>query len=388
MLQSSVVFTSIPESSEAGSFISQKVMAELNYMQPDVLIVFASTKYNYPRLLAALKAGCQPKCIVGCSSAGELTHDAHGEGAVSVLALRSDEMKFSVGVGRNLRSDRNAAALELLSTFKGKELNDYPYQAALVLTDALAGAADELIEKISLNSGGRYQLFGGGAGDDVKYSSTMVFSGLEIIHDAVVALEICSKKPIGIGVEHGWKPVGAGMRVTSAEGNRIISLNATSPVEILQAHAHATKQKLDLSNPGPFLLHNIFGIETKEGYQLRVPMAIFEDGSIACAAEVPAYSIVSIMQTTAQSSCEASAQAVRLAKSQLKSEEAHVAIFFDCVATRLRTGQEYDLEARALKNAIGNVKYAGFNTYGQIARVDGQFSGFHNATAVVCLLPR
>ena len=26
-------------------------------------------------------------------------------------------------------------------------------------------------------------------------------------------------------------------------------------------------------------------------------------------------------------------------------------------------------------------------SYGQIARADGQFSGFHNCTAVVCVLP-
>jgi hypothetical protein len=387
MLQSSVVFTSLPDSSEAGTYIANRLMSDLGHA-PDVLLVFASTKYDYPKLLEALKAGCSPKSIVGCSSAGELTHDAHGEGAVSVLALRSDEMKFSIGVGRNLRNDRNAAAIELLSTFKGKDQTDYPYQAALVLTDALAGAADDLIEKISLNSGGRYQLFGGGAGDDGKYASTVVFAGTEIIHDAVVALEIVSKKPIGIGVEHGWKPIGKGMRVTASEGGRIISLNATSPLEILKAHALATNQNLDLSNPGPFLLHNIFGIETREGHQLRVPMGILEDGSIVCAADIPAYSIVHMMQTTAESSSQASAGAVALARAQLKSEEAHVAIFFDCVATRLRTGQEYDLEAKALRKAIGDVKYAGFNTYGQIARVNGQFSGFHNATAVVCLLPR
>jgi len=29
----------------------------------------------------------------------------------------------------------------------------------------------------------------------------------------------------------------------------------------------------------------------------------------------------------------------------------------------------------------------GFNTYGEIARVRGQLSGFHNTTAVVAALP-
>jgi hypothetical protein len=387
MLQSSVVFTSLNNSSEAGTYLANRIRSELNDAQPDVLLVFASTKYDYRRLLEALQAGCNPKLIIGCSSAGELTHDAHGEGAVSVLALRSTEMKFSIGVGKGLRQDRALAATQMISSFRGQKQSEYPFKAAMILTDALAGAADELIEEVSLQTGGIYQLFGGGAGDDVKYSSTVVFAGTEIIPDAAVALEIVSKKPIGVGVHHGWRPVGANMRVTASEGGRIISLNASSPVEILKAHAHSTGQEFDLSNPGPFLLHNIIGIDTGTGYKLRVPMQIMDDGSIVCAAEVPVHSVVCLMQTTAESSSEASAEAVKVALSQLNSAKPEVAIFFDCVATRIRTGQEYDLEARALKNALGNVKYAGFNTYGQIARMDGQFSGFHNATAVVCVLP-
>jgi len=31
--------------------------------------------------------------------------------------------------------------------------------------------------------------------------------------------------------------------------------------------------------------------------------------------------------------------------------------------------------------------FVGCNTYGQIARAEGQFGGFHNCTAVVCVLP-
>jgi hypothetical protein len=41
----------------------------------------------------------------------------------------------------------------------------------------------------------------------------------------------------------------------------------------------------------------------------------------------------------------------------------------------------------ALASALGPTPYAGCNTYGQIARAEGQFGGFHNCTAVVCVLP-
>jgi hypothetical protein len=36
---------------------------------------------------------------------------------------------------------------------------------------------------------------------------------------------------------------------------------------------------------------------------------------------------------------------------------------------------------------LDDVPFAGFNSYGQIVRAEGQFSGFHNCTAVVCVFP-
>jgi hypothetical protein len=41
----------------------------------------------------------------------------------------------------------------------------------------------------------------------------------------------------------------------------------------------------------------------------------------------------------------------------------------------------------AVAAELGGAPFAGFNSYGQIVRADGQFSGFHNCTAVVCVLP-
>ena len=43
--------------------------------------------------------------------------------------------------------------------------------------------------------------------------------------------------------------------------------------------------------------------------------------------------------------------------------------------------------SRAVSAELGDVPFAGFNSYGQIVRAAGQFSGFHNCTAVVCVIP-
>ena len=63
------------------------------------------------------------------------------------------------------------------------------------------------------------------------------------------------------------------------------------------------------------------------------------------------------------------------------------ALVFDCVATRLRLGRAFDDELGACAQLLKPARFVGCNTYGQIARAEGQFGGFHNCTAVVCVLP-
>jgi hypothetical protein len=353
---------------------------------PDVLVVFASAAFDYEVLLEALQAGCHPALMMGASSAGEFTHASRGTGTVSALAIRSDEIKFAVALGTGISSDARGAARALAAGFKGLEGQDR-YRAALVLTDALAGHAESLVDELTLVTSGRYQLAGGGAGDDAQFSRTHVFHGTRSYSDAVVALEILSDKPIGVGVGHGWVPTGKPMLATEVDGMRLVGLNGLPAADAFEAHAEATGQAFDRADPMPFFLHNILGVDTGEGYRLRVPLAVNDDGSVALAAEIQEYASVSIMRTTADSASEAAARATTAAMQALESHPPGAALFFDCVATRLRLGDAFAIELRSVCDALAGAPLVGCNTYGQIARAQGQFSGFHNCTAVVLVLP-
>lgn len=385
-MKTSVVITSITDSQKAGKELGQQILSQFDGKSPDVVVVFSSSKHNYTELLKALKKSSKTKLLVGCSSAGEFVSDAQAEGAVSALAITSSTLKFSIGVGKNLNSNIENAAEEIYHTFKGNSLK-YQYKSALILADALAGYTDELIDKLNQLTAGTYQFFGGGAGDDAKFYETYVFYDTKAYTNAVVSLEILSNKPFGIGVRHGWEKASDPMRVTESDGMRLISLNATSAVEVFKEHAKKTNQKFDLSDPIPFFLHNTLGIKTVNGYKLRVPLTINKDGSINCASDIPKGALVSIMQTTSESASHAAKGAIEEALLQLQGHKPGVALFFDCVATRLRTGSQFANELETLQKGLGTTRYVGCNTYGQIARVDGQFSGFHNCTAVVCVIP-
>lgn len=387
MTQVAVAQTALADSAQAGAFLSEKILNDLGGQTPDALVVFASPRHDYAALLESLQDGCGPSVLMGCSSAGEFSTGMQAEGSVSVLAIRSDSMAFSLASAQHLAASPARAAESLSSCFRGLDNPRYPYRYALVLADALAGYTDELIERLTRATGGNYQFFGGGAGDDARFEQTHVFIGTEVASDAVVALEMLSTKPLGIGVRHGWRPAGEPMRVTEAEGMRLGSLNAVPAVEVMEAHARETGQTFEREAPIPFFLHNVIGIRSGDEYKLRVPLSTQPDGSLICASDTPEGAVARIMGTDALSASSAASEATADAVRQLKGAQPKVALFFDCVATRLRIGGEFGKELESVQGALGNAPLVGCNTYGQIARADGQFSGFHNCTAVVCVIP-
>lgn len=386
MPQYVVAQTDLADSAEAGSALGTQLWEQLGGVSPDAVVLFASSRYDYTELLRSVRSTCHPEVMIGASSAGEFTSDTPHEHSACAIGLRAPEMRFTAGVGRQVNADPHGAVGQMLASFRGIQKRDYAYRTALVMTDALAGHAETLVEQITLGTGGSYQLVGGGAGDDARFHRTHVFYGEEPVTNGVVALEILSNVPIGIGVEHGWRPASRGMRVTAAEGTRLLSLNGFPAVQAFEEHAENTGQQFNSAEPLPFFLHNVLGIDSGVGYKLRVPLSVTEDGSVNCAAEIPVGSTISIMSATT-TPAEAAQRAVSSALAQLHGRRPGAALFFDCVATRLRTGRDFGLELGTIQEALGPAPFAGCNTYGQIARADGQFSGFHNCTAVICVLP-
>ena len=373
----------------AGDDLAAQILDALNGDRPDALIVFASAENDYEALLTSLDARCHARATVGCSSAGEFTSEASGTGMTSAIALIAPEMQFRAALATSLSADRGEAARTIVEGFKGVESSEFRHRTALVLVDALAGHAEDLVEELTLATAGMYRFVGGGAGDDGAFKQTHVFLGTESHSDAVVALEILSNKPLGIGARHGWQPASAPLRVTESANSCVVSLNSTPASDAFEEHALATSQHFDRANPLPFFLHNIVGVKSDEGYKLRVPLGIAAEGGVLCAAEVPTGATTRIMSTESIAASDAAAAAVHDAVEQVERDghTPRAALFFDCVATRLRLGQAFGNELDAVGKALGDAPFVGFNSYGQIVRAEGQFSGFHNCTAVVLVIP-
>jgi hypothetical protein len=387
MNQTHIALSDTQDSRTAGAELGRRLRDAFGGAAADAVVVFASARHDYDALLHALSEAAGTDVITGASSAGEFTHEGRGEGQVSALGIRSTDMRFAVGLGQGVTQDPSEAARQAVEGFRGLGKGSDVYRNALVMTDALAGHTDALVEHLTVLTGGDYRFFGGGAGDDGRFHTTHVFAGRRSYGNAVCTLEILSSKPVGIGVSHGWEPAGEGMRVTEASGTRLIGLNGAPALDAIQEHAQMTGQPFDTAEPMPFFLHNVLGIRSAEGFRLRVPLAVGEDGAIHCAAAVPEGSVVHIMKANAASAVQAARQATESALRGLSGHKPAAAFVFDCVATRLRLGRAFEDELQACSKLLEPAGFVGCNTYGQIARAEGQFSGFHNCTAVVCVLP-
>lgn len=370
---------------DAGRQLAASVSRTLGEGRIDCLIVFASPHFHYETLLAALENACKPGCLIGCSSAGEFTQSMHDQGSAVAYAVRSDTLRFSVGLGRGIKADFRYAAREAAQAFKGIN-SPLPGKAALVLLDTLAGQSEDLVSELTTLTGGGHQFFGGGAGDDGQFQKTHVFIGDKAYEDAVVLLEILADKPIGIGSGNGWEPDSAPMRVTAAQGSLIESINALPALDVYEEYARSAGIPFDRDTPLPFFLEHIIGVETGNQNRLRVPLSGTPHGAIQCAADVPVHSLIRLMKATTHSAREAAVAATRTALSYMESPPAG-ALFFDCAATRLRLGSHFEDELQGVRRLLPHTPLAGCNTYGQVVRSTGQFHGFHNCTAVVCLLP-
>ncbi len=384
--RAAVVHSEESGSAAAGRALGLAILEKLGEA-PDAVVLFASPRHDFEPLLAGLSDSCSPVVLVGTSSAGEFTGAVNGEGLACAIGLRAPEMRFKASVGRNLSTDRDAAARALADGFESAHHPDYAHRAALVFADALAGHMEQFVEELVALTGGSHLLFGGGAGGDASFERRFVFHGREAIADGAVALEMLSHKPLGLGVRHGWTPAGEALRVTEADGGRLVSLNAVATADVFEEHAEKTQQTFDRQQPLPFFLHNILGVDTGNGHKLRVPLSVGDDGAVACATEVPEGATVHVMSVSRDAAAAAAGQSTTDALRGIGPEKAAVAIFFDCVATRLRMGSDFGFELDAVKSALGGAAFAGCNSIGQIARAQGQFSGFHNCTAVVCVIP-
>jgi methyl-accepting chemotaxis protein len=387
---------------QAASAALEEALAGLNG-PPGLCLVYASSRLDYDGVLGTVAERLGDVPTVGCSTAGQFTQVGVGTKAVSVALMSSDEIGVYTAMATGLRDGQEAAVRSLARALP--EVPEGSSVTALMFVDGLSGAGEELtvtaariFEKLA---GVPVRLAGGFAGDDLLFRRTEVFCGTRHSSDAAAVCFLVSPFPVFTSVSHGHRPLSRQMKVTRSQGNVVSEVDGEAAWEVWRRETEDHLDRLgDVNLDDPAVLPRLIlgnfelGLSTdSEGrYKIRFPMSVTDDGSLVFACAVPEGSVFRIMD-----GCNVSEQ---IAASRRAAEEAvraaaregydgfSCAMVFECGIRLALLRDEFIRSIEAYRTVLPDTPIIGWETYGEIRMEPGGYSGFHNTTTVMVLVPK
>lgn len=375
--------------------ISQSLNQALQPLQnnsPQIIIVLASpTTYDQNEILRFLKHHHTQCTIIGCSTSGEITNFGPSDNSIALMAIYSKDIQFSSAYSQQVSLDPRKAGQIFAQNLIANNHNQSP-QAAIIFPDGLAGNGADIVRGVHDQLGPTFPLVGGSAADDFLFKQTYQYYDQQIFSNSIVGLGLSGNFTYGIGVRHGWIPIGTSRIVTHAESNKIYTLDDKPAIEIYESQFGKDKVKLYTNEPfAKFAITYPLGIivPDQDEYLIRDPLQVDTDGSITCAAEVPVGSEIFIMIGGRDEALNAASTAAQQAKDQLGDKPAKAIIVFNCIARKKLLMHKRQEEIHKIQQIFGEqVPLIGFYTYGEQAplKVHGNSCSFHNQTDVIFAL--
>lgn len=374
----------------------QDAIDQLGEKNPDLLIVFSSVKYDQEKMLKGVRSVAPQAVLIGSSTSGEITTGGPvKEKSVAIMAIKSPEIKYFTGVGENIAENPRAAGK--MAADKVKAQAKEGLKAFMMLPDVLVGNGADIVRGVLDSLGAHFPVVGGASGDDFAFKKTYQYVNDQIYSGAVVGLGLSGNFKIGIGVKHGWIPIGEPMTVTKSEGAVIHEINDAPAVKIYEDYFGQEESKvLHTEALAKLAITYPLGMRVVGSDELliRDPITVDDKGSITCAAEIPEGSEIRLMIGSREAAVKVAKIAAEDAVAQLDGSTPKAVIIFNCIARNKLFGDKSGDEIDAIQEAVGKqVPLIGFYTYGEQAPLGGEVkniekcnSAFHNETVVICVL--
>jgi hypothetical protein len=375
------------EAHVAGREAASEAVAGLNGAQPDLVIVYASVRYDLPALIGAIREVTGDTPLVGETSTGhfkggDLTHPASG---VAVLVMTAGPYRFALASAEGLSANAELIGAELARTTRDSLNGARSAHAALMIfVDGLAPEQEALVTGLHNVTGSAVPIVGGAAGDDRRLQRTYVFHDDHILSDAAVAVRIESAHPVPVTVGHGWHAVGLPMLVTKVDGQIVHEIAGRPARDVFEEHIRQGETSgLDRARPGGYYSTHAFGLIEPNGSHLIRGVFMDDNEMIHTFAPLPVYSAVQVMACDEDDLLAMSDEVAK--RSVTGQDDPSILLVFSCVARMDVLQERGDEEPTRLQAAAGTVPIFGVYTYGEFARTNS-VAGYHNATVTAVAL--
>ena len=351
----------------------------------DVVILFASAEYDIDELFRAASDEAAPAQVVGSTSTGGFTDEALVEHGCVAALLGADESSYGICHVERDEDDVAESARYAAQTARDRAGDRHPHSVLLLLADGLTPDQREIAR-------GVYEVT----------TAVIPFVGRRCRRRPAVDAHLHLRRrsrpqqrdprrvdqlgaPMGVSVDHGWRPTGKPMLVTRAEGTVVHELDGTPA---LDAYLAEQGDGLDRTDPDFFLkiMHSPVGCPSARGrYDVRQLHAFIpEGGGLNLNIGIAEQSILQVMSSDHEGLIEGARRAAQEAVEAL-SDPPRLLLVFSCGSRVPLLGDRVGDEVAAICSGLDGVSVCGFFTFGEFARTTGS-SGVHNSSVAILAL--
>ena len=356
-----------PNAATAGQVAARLALTQLGRQRVQGAIVFASSWFEQSQLLAGVSHVLQTDRVIGGSTAGEITPEGPTSHSCVVLALAENGLALSVGssigIRHNPRLAGYSAAQQALQHFTGRTRCGF-----IMFGDGLSTGYAEVVHGIQEVLGTSSLVTGGLMGDDLRFTMTSQYAAGHVLTEGLAGLLLGGACTMGVGIGHGFAPIGKPLRVTRASGNELFELNDQPASRVYEDYFGPLLQAIEHERLSRRLIAYPLGIQLDRTgeFLLRHILGFGDDGRVLCTGEIPEGAWAQVMIGSKELALEAAEQAARAAMQPIDSP-CFVLVFDSALRKRL-LGSDAKQDIMRIRRVIGPmVPMVGCYTYGEQA---------------------
>jgi serine phosphatase RsbU (regulator of sigma subunit) len=368
-----------PYGAAAGVEAAAEAMAALRVHAPSAVMVLASPRHDLTEVVRGVRQVTGEVPLVGASAALQICDGVH-EGSVVVTVLASPFLTMRVGLGEHVSQDWSRAIEEAIAAPGLRPFFEQatdPWQRlrhdgrdafACVFgpgpTSSAPTRSYNIVEALKRRSLGKLPIFGASASDELAFQCNYVMVNDRVVADGLAVALFETELRFGAAFAHGLHPAAAAMRVTSAQGNVVLTLNGRPAADVLAAELGTTRAAIEgcfiaiatktmLGTPGPL-----------GSYNPNPPNFVTEEGGIQFDIPIPPGTDIYRLVADAETCATAGRDALSKASARARTSRPAMVLTSCCVLRTILFGESAKREIDSLAGMLSGTPLVGFFDYG------------------------
>jgi len=354
-------------------------------LQPHLVTVFGAPAFFSDRgFVRALQEAFPHACLLGCSTAGEISSEGVTEEDCVLTAVQfASSRAVQASVVLASMEDSFDAGSRL-----GAQLAAPGLKAILVFAPGVAINGSALVDGMVRRLGSTVPITGGLAGDGGAFARTWTLRSQGASTQEVVAVGLHGDAlEFAHGSFGGWKPFGPARRVTRCAGNVVFEIDDEPALAVYQRFLgeHAR----DLPASGLLFPFAIVDAAGNEAGPIRTILGVDRDaGSLTLAGAVDVGSYLKLMHADTDRLVSGATRAAEVARKVCNVSGDGLAVLVSCIGRKLVMGERVGEEVAAVGRVLGERStLTGFYSYGEISpHASNRVCGLHNQTMTISWL--